>query len=300
MDSTPLVNIIVPFYHNSEWLKQAIDSILNQSYKNYEILVINDGSPEDISDFLKKYKDVISYYYKENGGPATARNYGIELATGKYIAFLDSDDLWHPKKLETQVAFMEKNNLIWSHTSYSTFHDKNPEIVLKDIDLSYFQGNVFPRIFATSPIATPCIMILSQYLKDNKHLRFNPKMRYGQDWYLWINLAFMEQLSLIPESLTKVRIRGSNAALRARVQIVARAQIWKSINQLPSTIFSYKKRNPILVIAYHLCLFFSRIITSLEKGVLGKTRTYIELISKILYLTPYLLYKLYDKIYFKK
>ena len=101
MDKT--VSVVIPFYANANWLCEAVDSVLAQTYGNYEIIVVNDGSKEDVSDFLKKYGDKIKYYEKENGGAASARNEGIKRAEGDYIAFLDSDDLWTPQKLSVQL-----------------------------------------------------------------------------------------------------------------------------------------------------------------------------------------------------
>src|SRR5690554_2836035 len=98
------VSVIIPFYNGVEWLCEAVQSVLDQTYKNFEIIVVNDGSPEDVSGLLSKYGNKIIYRYKENGCAATARNLAMEIATGEYLAFLDSDDLWLPAKTEKQIA----------------------------------------------------------------------------------------------------------------------------------------------------------------------------------------------------
>lgn len=109
------VSVIIPFYQHMDRLTEAVESVLQQNYDNIEIIVINDGSPEDISDFLERFKGKIIYEMKPNGGQATARNRGIEIATGDIIAFLDSDDMWLPQKLFVQVKAMEMSNAIWSY-----------------------------------------------------------------------------------------------------------------------------------------------------------------------------------------
>ena len=100
------VSVIIPFYNGITRLSEAVQSAINQTYNNLEIIIVNDGSPEDVSDFLEKYGDDIKYFYKENGGPASARNFAIQKATGDYIAFLDSDDIWLPTKTEKQIQFI--------------------------------------------------------------------------------------------------------------------------------------------------------------------------------------------------
>ena len=117
-NKTPTVSIIIPFYNNVDWLNEAVDSVMKQTYKDYEIIVVNDGSKEDITLFLEKNPEII-YFYQKNNGAGSARNKGIDVARGKYIAFLDSDDVWLPQKLEKQVDYMENNpQIMWSHCSY--------------------------------------------------------------------------------------------------------------------------------------------------------------------------------------
>lgn len=104
---TDLISIIVPIYNSEKYLRQCIESILKQSYKNIEVLLINDGSPDSAADICKEYieKDSRCHYYeKENGGLSDARNYGIERATGDFITFVDSDDFLMDQALEKLYA----------------------------------------------------------------------------------------------------------------------------------------------------------------------------------------------------
>ena len=112
------VSVIIPFYNGIHWLCEAVESALNQTYSNIEIIIVNDGSTEDITEFLKKFGDSIVYAYQKNQGAASARNYGIKLANGDYIAFLDADDIWLPTKLEKQIFFIEEIGAMWCHTNY--------------------------------------------------------------------------------------------------------------------------------------------------------------------------------------
>src|SRR5690606_29390012 len=113
------------------------------------------------TDFLNKYNSSIVYFKVSNGGPAKARNYGIEMATGEYIAFLDSDDIWLPSKLEKQIDLMQKNHLVWSHTKYEVFDEvrDKTERFFKVIENSSFKGTVFPKCLKRLHIATPCVIV---------------------------------------------------------------------------------------------------------------------------------------------
>ena len=152
MINQPLVSVVIPFYSGIEWLFEAIESVLAQTYENIEIIIINDGSPEDLSEFVKEYNDKIRYVHQENRGAAAARNVGINLSKGEYIAFLDADDIWMPNKLKEQIYLMIKNKADWSHTNYVKFGSDGKN---KVIDVSNFEGNVFPLSIISNPIATP-------------------------------------------------------------------------------------------------------------------------------------------------
>lgn len=103
-----MVSVIIPIYNRSHYIKECLDTVLNQTYKDYEIIVIDDGSTDQLYNILKPYMDKIRYVYKENGGAASARNLGIKHAKGEYIAWLDSDDRWLSFKLELQMKIFEK------------------------------------------------------------------------------------------------------------------------------------------------------------------------------------------------
>lgn len=292
------VSVVIPFFNRIDWLREAVNSALNQTCKDIEIIIINDGSNEDLTSFLEEYENRIIYRYKDNGGPASARNIGIGIARGKYIAFLDSDDLWLPNKIELQLIKMESEKLVWSHTSYSLFNDADNRF-LKNIDLAYYKGMVFPRCFGSCPVLTSCVMIRRDYLIKNDYIRFSEKMRFGQDWYMWILLAEKNRISVLPHYLTKFRVRGSNAGLRARVQIKARAQIWHFMNSKSSEYFNRKKMNSYIQLAYWFCGISNKVISRIEWQENSRSKS-IELLSKILYSLPYSMLRIYENLYRRK
>lgn len=110
------VSVIVPVYNGERYLREAIDSVLAQTYSNYEIIVIDDGSTDGSSSILELYGSVIQNRYQLNQGTASARNAGVRCSSGEFLAFLDQDDLWAPDKLERQMALMKESaetEIVW-------------------------------------------------------------------------------------------------------------------------------------------------------------------------------------------
>lgn len=118
MNSLPLVTIIIPTYNRASKVPDAIESVINQTYKNTQIIVIDDGSIDETSELIKKYPQV-AYYYQKNGGQASARNKGLSYAKGEIIASLDSDDMWHEDFLEKCVQKLESEQLDFVFANWS-------------------------------------------------------------------------------------------------------------------------------------------------------------------------------------
>ena len=102
--ASPLVSVVIPTYNSAEFLIQALESVFNQTYTNYEVIVVDDGSTDNTRQVIEPYRSRLNYIYQANQGVAVARNKGIEVARGEWIAFLDADDLFLPQKLQQQVA----------------------------------------------------------------------------------------------------------------------------------------------------------------------------------------------------
>ena len=124
-----LISIIIPVYNSEKYIQETIETIKNQTYKNWEAIFIDDNSTDKSASIIKKslQYNIKLIELKENSGPSIARNKGIEIAKGKYIVFLDADDLWENRKLELQHKFMKDNNYDFTYTSYKYIH-KNGQI----------------------------------------------------------------------------------------------------------------------------------------------------------------------------
>lgn len=125
-----LVTIIIPAFNCASFIGNAIGSVLEQTYENYELIVVDDGSTDDTAKHVLKYKDKLQYIYQENGGVSKARNTGIKHSKGSYIAFLDADDVWEKNKLEVQMGFFQRHDEVnFIFCGFKQIKDKN---ILKD------------------------------------------------------------------------------------------------------------------------------------------------------------------------
>ena len=121
------IDIILPNYNSFNFINETIKSIINQSFKNWKLIIVDDCSNKQTAKILKKFsknKRIKIYWLKKNYGAGFCRNYAIKKSKSTYIAFIDSDDIWKKDKLETQLRFMEENNYFFTYTSYETFGNK--------------------------------------------------------------------------------------------------------------------------------------------------------------------------------
>ncbi|MEO3991189.1 glycosyltransferase family 2 protein [Pseudocitrobacter cyperus] len=178
----PLVSIIMPSYNSSKTIRRSIDSIIAQSYDNWELLVTDDKSSDDTLSLLKNYAEMDErikvFVLNENGGAGVARNNSIYHASGRYIAFLDSDDEWHPKKLQKQIKFMLDNKYALTYTAYRKIDGNNN-----------LKGSIYPpmRTCYSDLLKSNVIGCLTA-IYDTELLGkiYMPVIRKRQDMALWL------------------------------------------------------------------------------------------------------------------
>tara|TARA_B100001057_G_scaffold385847_1_gene392666 strand:+ start:6081 stop:6869 length:789 start_codon:yes stop_codon:yes gene_type:complete len=192
MNNKPSVTVVIPYKNNLKYLYNALNSVFKQTYKNYKILIIYDD--EDCNDLgkiqkflnLKKKKFFSSVKIKKNKknlGAGYSRNIGIQKSNSKYIAFLDADDIWAKNKLKFQINFMEKNNEVFSHTSYFIIN-KNNEIVSLRKAKKIIK---FKNLLKSCDIGLSTVMINTKFIKKNKY--YFPKIKTKEDFVLWLKIA---------------------------------------------------------------------------------------------------------------
>ncbi|HQD92872.1 MAG TPA: glycosyltransferase family 2 protein [Bacilli bacterium] len=136
-----LVSVITPAYNSEEYIGETIKSVLSQTHENWEMIIVDDCSKDNTEVVVKKFDDPRIKYFRleENSGAAVARNIALEKAKGKYIAFLDSDDLWKPEKIEKQLRFMMNNKIGFSFTAYEMLTKNKKKLVKVPAKLNYSQ-----------------------------------------------------------------------------------------------------------------------------------------------------------------
>jgi glycosyltransferase involved in cell wall biosynthesis len=214
---TNLVSIITPNYNSEKFIEQTLKSIIAQTYKNWELLIVDDCSTDTSVKIIKKYAtndNRINFFkLKENSGAAIARNKAIEKASGNFIAFLDSDDLWLAEKLEKQLAFMLNNNYNLTHTSYGLITEKG--ILLNK--------NVFcePKLSYEKMLFSNKIGCLTaMYNAGNLGKMYMPEIRKRQDYALWLKILKQEKYAYgLPSVLATYRDR-SNSISNNKIEML--------------------------------------------------------------------------------
>ena len=209
------ISVVIPFYNRISLTAEAVRSVLLQSHQQFEILLVDDGSTDDLDVLLGLIKTDprIHYIRQDNAGPAKARNNGIKRATGAYIAFLDSDDLFYPEKLKIQLEYMQKKGLVISHTSYQRFDFEDN--LIASISSGKVSGNIFPEIIASCEVALSSVMGRADIFKNNL---FPENIEIGEDVCLWIKLASKYEFGGIDVAFTKVRVGHDTASFNKRKQ----------------------------------------------------------------------------------
>jgi glycosyltransferase involved in cell wall biosynthesis len=211
----PETSVIIPFHDRLEWTHQAIASVIGQTYQDFEIVVVDDGSAEDNRASIENLDARIRYIRQEQHGPSAARNAGIKIAAGEFIAFLDSDDLFLPEKLEIQVGILRNHpELYLVHSSFIRVDATGKELAL--IPFGFFSGEVYPRIYFGCKIAIPTVVVRKKVFEQ---MEFEERALSAEDVILWIKISKLGKIMGVERPLAKVRMHGKNAGVIPERQI---------------------------------------------------------------------------------
>ena len=201
-----IVSVILPSYNHGSYIDKAIESVLEQSYEDFELLISDDCSTDNTIDIINKYTDkrIKVNIFEENKGATINTNYLISKSTGKYIALINSDDVWLPNKLEKEVEFLEKNYDYGACFTWASFIDENNNIIMKNVDIfrqpNRTQGNWLSHLFQNGNcICHPSILIRKEVY--DKAGTYNLAMRQLPDLDMWIRVLKEYKIHIIPESL---------------------------------------------------------------------------------------------------
>lgn len=201
----PKVSVIIPVYQSVSTIEDAIKSVVSQTYKDVEIILVDDGSTDCLVDKVEPFREYITYIKQNNAGASAARNNGIRHAKGEYIAFLDADDIWLPDKLAKQIEFLDLNpdvGLVFGDIKFLY----NDQIQAK----TYFEicpphrGKVFLELFRVNFIPILSVVVRKHILDQIGY--FDERIKYAEDYQLWLRISKEWKLDYIASTVALYRI----------------------------------------------------------------------------------------------
>jgi glycosyltransferase involved in cell wall biosynthesis len=188
-------SVIIPCYNSEETIERALKSVANQSFRDFEIVVVDDGSSDKTREVIEKTEIECRYIYQENSGASRARNRAVAEAKGEFLAFLDSDDEWHKDKLKIQYEYIKKLNIEFISTNY-TYTEFAEVDEIETIEYS------FDNFIITNRTSTPCTVV-SKALFERVG-GFREDMRYSEDYNLWLKITKLTPLVTIKNPLVRL------------------------------------------------------------------------------------------------
>lgn len=248
-----MISVIIPTYNRSSFLKRSIESVLSQTYQNFELIVCDDGSNDNSFEIIKKYLSKITYIKQSNKGVSAARNLGIKVSSNPYIAFLDSDDEWQKDKLSKQADFFNKNpQSLLVHTDEEWI--RNGKIINKKLIHQKSGNDLFEKSLNLCLISPSSVCMKKSLF--TKFGLFAEDLPACEDYDLWLRLTAFINVDFIPEKLT-IRYAGHNDQLsekhwgmdRFRITSLTRLleQGGLSKNKEEATLAILKKKITILL-----------------------------------------------------
>lgn len=236
----PLVSVLIPAFNAAEFIVETIESVLNQTYRPIEVIVVDDGSQDNTVELVKAtFSDDVRLLCQKNSGPSVARNRGIRESSGKYIAFLDADDIWLPEKIASQVAVMEeKPDIGMLCGDMVDFNEKGRDAIShfkkNGLDKEYFGGTLyitdaFKKVYNKNFISTPTVMLRCSIL-DKTEL-FPLEFRFSEDYLFWLDLVRIVNIAYQDEVYTLRRKHTTNLTNDTAVNVKIRPMVLDQIDR---------------------------------------------------------------------
>jgi glycosyltransferase involved in cell wall biosynthesis len=214
----PLVSVVIPVYNGANYIREAIDSVLAQTYKNIEILIINDGSQDGgaTRDIALSYGDKIKYFEKENGGVSTALNLGIRAMKGEYFSWLSHDDVYYPDKIKCQIGEVRFKKNVILYSDYDEIDEQSK--IINKVRISHIKSEMFLFEIAKNSFLHGCSLLIPKEAFDDFG-GFNEELLTTQDYDLWVKMSIKYRFVHLKKILIKSRIhtqQGSNKDIHVK------------------------------------------------------------------------------------
>lgn len=220
----PLVSVVIPAYNAERFVGEAIDSVLGQSYRRFEVIVVDDGSNDGTAARLRAYRDRVRHVHQANGGVGSARNRGIALATGDYIAFLDADDVWTPDKLAVQVEIADRHpesgliacdGLRFSAAGIVPGRLLSRWVLdrLASSSTGHVTGRLYRESIRSNPIASPSQMLVPRRVADDVGPMITDHAD-AEDWDYTLRIALRHPITMHHHALVRYRLHDDSRSGR--------------------------------------------------------------------------------------
>ncbi|MBE6460609.1 MAG: glycosyltransferase family 2 protein [Alphaproteobacteria bacterium] len=274
----PKVSVLMTAYNSERYIAEAIESILNQTFSDFEFLIINDGSTDKTADIIAQYaktdKRIRFIDNKKNQGLIAVLNQGLDLARGEYIARMDSDDIAMPERLEKQVAYLDENPHVGA---VGGWHEKFGENINPSVRQYPERAKILDMLIVGTPLSHPTTTIRTSVLRDNK-IYYNPDFPHAEDYEIWSQIIKVAPIHNVPEKLLRYRWHNMN------VSVVSQKIQRESAERVKANIIEYitddnRLKEHLMALAgetnKHVRLFgFLPIIRKKQYGI-TKTKYYL-------------------------
>lgn len=209
----PQISVVIPTFNRAALIGETIDSVLAQTFQDFEIIVVDDGSTDNTATVIANYGSSVKYLYQENAGQAAARNAGIRAAQGQYVALLDSDDLWLPLKLERQVScLLSSGGCSWVYCDADRFVGHGEGAVGRRHRSSRAGGGwIAQQLLLESSIASPTPVVHRSVFAQVGLFEESKLLRNREDWDMWLRIAAQYPVAYVPIVLARYRIHSARA-----------------------------------------------------------------------------------------
>jgi len=208
---TPVVSVIMPTYNYGRFISRAIDSVLSQTYSDFELIIIDDGSEDDTTKIVQQFHDMrIKYYRQENQGPSRARNAGIAQAQGEYLAFIDADDEWLPYNLSYQVTALANDHRVGMVYGHCVYVDASGQILRTVKGKAH--GKLFIPMLRENIIGGSPSIVVVRASCFRQIGGFAPLLYGNEDWHMWLRIAFRWEIGVVDHIVARITDHSSSAS----------------------------------------------------------------------------------------
>lgn len=224
---TPEVSVVVAAYNCGNFIQETISSVINQTFQNWELIIVDDCSSDDTSEKIKALNDQrirIIRLEKNTGLPATPRNIGIRASKGEYIAFLDHDDTWSPEKLEIQIKCLREypqTALVGCPLKIKSPDRKYNNATTTPKTRKCRTGNLYDRLLHYNFIACSSVVVKASVLNEVGIFDEDPQLAAGEDWDLWLRIAKRHKITFMPQTLGVYRMHSSGLSTGTKLMQIS-------------------------------------------------------------------------------